>query len=607
MHIGSARDRGLARGYRDGPAVATMVRMSLRALLVLAAVTVAPAAVAQRAPVDPANVHRNRIEVKLREETGAVLREDGTLGSRTDADLGALPDLFAGADRVERVFRQPLDLLDRWHREADERLPPGAVRPGHLGLWFRLCCADAATAGRLLERLRGDPHVEHADHEWIPVEASVSFRMGGDDIPPPTPDLTSHQAYRADAPTGFAFDATRWILGARGGEISLYHIETDWHWDHEDLGLSAANFLGPPTPTTRPGADHGTGVAGVLHAQRNGYGMTGMVDAIDLRLVGALEFDGIANSLAEAAARGAPGDVVTLIGGYNLQMTKRSDIVPFEFLPVNFDATLVATTQGLIVVTSAGNGDNDLDDPRFARRFDLSFRDSGAIMVGATDGALLVRAPFSNYGSRIDANAWGYDVATTGYGGLFQVTGDPRQAYTGRYAGTSSATALMSAVVARISSVYQRQLGRAVTAAEVRALLRRHGTPITGGIGLRPDLAAILGALGLPDGLALDASEVALGGTLTATLGGEPGATYALALSFATANVDLGWNRALHLDPISAVAIGGFALPAGTATWTATIPNDPGLQDLDLYLQGIVLPPFSGAPHVTNSASFWLH
>src|SRR5690606_13166204 len=128
-----------------------------------------------------------------------------------------------------------------------------------------------------------------------------------------------------------------------------------------------------------------------------------------------------------------------------------------------------------------------------------------------TEGAQPERAAFSNYGSRIDTNGWGREVATTGYGTLFSPNGDQRQQYTERYAGTSSATAIISGVAIGLSGVVRQQLGRALTPLELRGLLRSHGTAIRGDIGTRPDVSAMLGALGLPDGLMTDHASLQRG------------------------------------------------------------------------------------------------
>jgi subtilisin family serine protease len=579
-----------------------------RSALLLLTLLLDPALAAQdEVPAVRYLAREDRIEVKLRDDSGATLDRDGRLCSTVGVDLGAVARIFAEAELAERGSSLPLEVLDAWHRHADRVLPAGAVRPGHLGRWFILTARDPGQARRLIEALRAEPAVTYADLEPIPLPASPPLAEGTEDIPPPTPDFTHLQTYRGAAPTGLGFDAVRWVLGARGELARVLHVEVDWVWDHEDLALTPAHFVGVPTSTATDGANHGTAIVGVLYARRNGYGLTGVVDATDLRLVSVDQYGSLLNSITTAVVHARPGDVVTLIGGYNLQLAKPNDIIPYEYFQINFDAFLTATALGVIVVESAANGDNDLDDPRFQRRFDLSVRDSGAIMVGATDGSDLRRAPYSNYGSRIDANAWGYGVATLGYGTLFSPTPGRRQQYTERSAGTSSASALITGVIASIASAVRQQQGRTVTPAEVRRLLRTHGTASAGDIGLRPDLAAIFAALGLVDGLELDRAEVGLGQNLNATLRGATGSSAVIWLSFATGSVDLGLGRALHLDPGGLVPLGAVVLRDGAAAWPTTIPNDPGLADLDLFLQGLVVAPAGAGLRLTNSASFWVH
>ena len=60
--------------------------------------------------------------------------------------------------------------------------------------------------------------------------------------------------------------------------------------------------------------------------------------------------------------------------------------------------------------------------------------------------------PFSSYGSRIDVQAWGENVVTTGYGDAFP-TLDIRQRYTLGFGGTSSATPMVAAAAIAIQGV----------------------------------------------------------------------------------------------------------------------------------------------------------
>lgn len=594
-----------------------MRQVVLASLLAVAFASAAPSQIETAPPDVPRYLHDAEwLEVKLVEGSGAILDPDRRLRSRAGVDLAEVAALFARADAVERAVDAPLEVLDRWHAEADARLPEGAVRPGHLGLWFRLRVGEPVRARELRAALRRSSLVEYADHEPIRVPCSPASSAAGeapssapvDDIPPFTPSFDSYQGYRGPAPDGMGFDRVRSVLGARGEEVSVFHVEADWVWDHEDLGLTPTEFVGAMTTGTGNGSNHGTGVVGLLYARRNGYGMTGVVDATRLQLVPVDQHASLASASVQAIMRSAPGDVLTLIGGYNLQLTKPDDIVPYEYFQLNFDVILTASTQGMIVVESAGNGDNDLDDLRFQRRFDLSVRDSGAIFVGATDGAQALRAPFSNYGSRIDTNGWGYDVATLGYGTLFSPNGDRRQKYTEQYAGTSSASALLTGVVASLSSAARLQLGRVLSPMEIRQLLRAHGTAIpTGQIGTRPNLVAMFDALGLRQGLRVRSHETSLGGGLTIDVSGPSGAVAGISFAVGRTWIDLGLGRALHLDPISTANLGQVLLPGGQGSWSVVVPNDPGLADVDLYFQAAVFDPAAMLVQLTSSGQTWLH
>src|SRR5215813_12341024 len=106
-----------------------------------------------------------------------------------------------------------------------------------------------------------------------------------------------------------------------------------------------------------------------------------------------------------------------------------------EWWPDNLAAIQFAVRRGVIVVEAGGNGAENLDDPIYdqpAQGFPATwvnpFRrnpvDSGAIIVGAgappsgNFGSDRSRLGFSNYGALVDAQGWGREVVTTGYGDL---------------------------------------------------------------------------------------------------------------------------------------------------------------------------------------------
>jgi hypothetical protein len=179
------------------------------------------------------------------------------------------------------------------------------------------------------------------------------------------------------------------------------------------------------------------------------------------------------------------------------------------------------TNKGVIVVEAAGNGAENLDDPIYSVRppgfpaawtnpFNRANRDSGAIIVGAgapppgthgrDHGPDRSRLDFSNYGASVDAQGWGREVTTTGYGHL-QGGSDENLWYTDRFSGTSSASPIVVGAVACVQA-NRKAKGQALhTPAQMRNRLRTTGSPQTDApgrpatqrIGNRPNLKTLLG------------------------------------------------------------------------------------------------------------------
>lgn len=541
----------------------------------------------------------NVLCVKLIEGSGAVL-VDGRLRSRVGMDLAAPAALLARGRLLPLFAGIALEQLDRMHATACANLLP-KDRPGHLGLWFRCELPTVAAADQLFELLWDQPLIEHVVKQALPTPAAmpITALLPGD-IPPPTPLFTSLQGSFDPSPVGHSFWQAQGILGARGQGIGFHMVEQEWHFDHEDVSQCvAANVFGTYPP---PGgeAGHGTAGASVITADRNEYGITGIADEVGLRFYSTTTNVNLETTLLIAGTQCQPGDVIMVVMMYNLAQVGGTDWVPFEILQPVFDATATLTGNGCHVVVASGNGDNSLDDPRFVRRFDRTFRDSGAVFAAATDGASLSKAHFSNFGSRIDANSWGDDVCACGIPTLFYPNQDIRQSYTADYTGTSSAVPGVAGLVAAIQGAAERQLGARLTNDQVRPLLWTHGPLSPDSIGRRPDLQAILAAIGAADGLAVAHPDVPIGASEDVTITGPAGSGAFLFAAFDAGSTDLGFNRRIHLALPGILTVGFVPMPAGAATFQIDIPNDIGLRGLDLFLQAGVLQ--AAAPvHVTNS------
>jgi hypothetical protein len=140
-------------------------------------------------------------------------------------------------------------------------------------------------------------------------------------------------------------------------------------------------------------------------------------------------------------------------------------------------------------------------------------------------------------------------------------------------------------LIAAIQGAAKRQLGQTFTNAEVADLVHSYGPITPDVIGPRPDLPAMLAAMGAIDGLTVDLADVTPGGAVTVTIDGPAGSLAALFASFATADIPLGFNRNLHLDLASLASLDAFVLPSGTAQYQLAIPNNASLHDVDVYFQ----------------------
>ena len=476
---------------------------------------------------------------------------------------------------------------------------PGTHPPVDLALYFEVETANAADTLALIARLNALAQVELAYPRELPTPPPG-------DILPVTPDFTTNQGYRAATPNGFDGATLMSVSGAMGGGIKVLDIEWGWELAHEDLAkLRAPSLVGPPISNSSYN-NHGTAVIGEISADADIYGVTGLTP--DVAVFVATDYPASGYSVANAIVAGLPslgsGDVMLL----EAQTSTPLGLGPTEWNQADFDAILVGTNLGVICVEAAGNGSVDLDNGALGGLFNTAVRDSGAIIVGATNGVTLARASFSTYGSRIDANGWGYNVASSGYGDLFNPGGDVRQHYTAGFSGTSSASPMVTSAVIAMRGAAKAQLAPAAAAAlngfAIRALLRAHG-PAVATIARRPDTKAMLAAANITRGVSVR-NEPQTGQTCFVEIVPQflagAGDFYAFVGGLVPHNAPMPapyFGRVL-IDPASSVPLvfGSFATIPGSMS--VTVPNSASFRGLRYLVQGYT---FVGATSVLTAVN----
>ncbi len=253
-------------------------------------------------------------------------------------------------------------------------------------------------------------------------------------------------------------------------EVVVGVVDTGVDYEHDDLAPqfgdelghdSVDRFLwGSPDDDPRPEGDdeyHGTHVAGITGAARDGTGVAGVAD-VTLRSYRAIGTDGVARPTDVASAVTAAvddgADVINMSLGF-----------PVPVFVVR-DAVSEAVEEGALPVAAAGNlGDAPPSAPDFFKRLSDRFDDpefvwypaayDDCVCVSALDRGDAI-ADYSKYGESVDVTAPGTRVRST----------MPDDDYA-RLSGTSMASPVVAGVAALIKKRYPR-----LTVSELRQRLR---------------------------------------------------------------------------------------------------------------------------------------
>ena len=442
--------------------------------------------------------------VIAREEVG--LRASATrVASITGYEVSPLEKILASADAaLTPLFGETEDRLRAI--SAAMAAEPGAP-PADLSVYY-LVQAPEGRLDELAEQLADQEMIEAAYVKPAAEPAATAdlneMLPSTEDAPPVTPDFTARQIYLNAAPAGVDARFAWTVGGGSGAGIRIIDIEGAWRFTHEDLLQNHGGVIGGTQSADIGWRNHGTAVIGEFGGDRNNFGVTGICPDANTRAISIFGL-GSAAAIRQAAMALSPGDIILIElhrPGPRFNFQSRPDqrgFIAIEWWPDDFAAIQFATQRGVIVVEAAGNGAENLDDAIYSQRptgfpanwtnpFNRNNRDSGAIMVGAgapppgthgrDHGPDRSRLDFSNYGALLDAQGWGREVTTCGYGDL-QGGANEDLWYTDRFSGTSSASPIVVGAVGCVQGILRARNQPRHTPAQMRALLRSTGSPQT--------------------------------------------------------------------------------------------------------------------------------
>jgi hypothetical protein len=453
-------------------------------------------------------------------------RGGAEVSSRSGAALGGIRRVLDTGVRLVPLFGSEDRVVAR---SAEVASVTGTAGPD-LSVFYKVE-APASQLASLAERLRKDDAIEAA-YVKPAAEPPTLNDMPPDpeDAPPVTPDFVASQVYLGAAPAGIEALWAHGQPGGRGNNVRIIDIEGAWRFSHEDLMQVQGGVVGGTQSADIGWRNHGTAVIGVFGGDENTFGVTGISPNSNTRAISIFGAgQGSAKSIRDAADLLSAGDIILIElhrPGPRHNFAGREDqlgYIAIEWWEDDWAAIRYATNKGVLVVEAAGNGAENLDDPIYSVKpagfpaawtnpFNRANRDSRAIVVGAgapppgthgrDHGPDRSRLGFSNFGALVDAQGWGREVTTAGYGHL-QGGANEDLWYTDRFSGTSSASPVVVGACA-IVQANRKARGLAVyTPIQMRDRLRATGSPQTAApsrpvsqrIGNRPNLRQLIGTV----------------------------------------------------------------------------------------------------------------
>ncbi len=419
-------------------------------------------------------------------EQGRFFDDSGLDLSAVNTELGRSTTL-----QIKPTFDTPRAVARTWKDIGELRA--NCTGPD-LSLWFNIQVSGGrAEVARMVNAMNASAAVEIAHP--VPIVELARIHSDTDHALAPvtkgdrTDDFTADQEYLYDAPIGLNAPAAWATPGGLGLGMKFIDVELAWTEDHEDFTTDVF-YIGGSTIQNPDYEPHGTAVVGEVQGQHNGFGINGFAPDIQFGVVAITvdEWPNVPHYFQEAVDNLDPGDVWLI----ELQMYPPDrSATPMEWLQVNYDVIWTSSwSLGIVCVEAGANGGQDLDDSSWMARFDRQFNDSGAIMVAAGTPYGSVAESFTNYGWRMDVNAWGSQIVTTGYGDLYN-GGSLQTRYTSGFGGTSGASPMVVGAALCLQGIATAELGGPLSPVDLRSLLHTTGTPhqdLDQEIGPRPDL-----------------------------------------------------------------------------------------------------------------------
>jgi len=383
--------------------------------------------------------------------------------------------------------KQIAELVDRAVRNDPE------YKAADFSAWLQIICPSGVNADELAKAVRA----------LDDVETAYVMRPGPPPVTPADDPRNANQGYQDAAPNGIDARYAWTIAGGDGAGIGFVDMEQGWNLNHEDLAAAGITII---SGLNNAYFYHGTSVLGEVLMVDNTVGGVGIAPSASGRVVSqqrtAASYN-TADAILDAVANMAFGDVL-LLEAQEYDPVGGAYYWPVEIVDGTYDAIRLATALGIVVVEAGCNGGYDLDTytnlsgQSIFNRASANFRDSGAIMVGASTSAVpharIIWSPTqaSNYGSRIDCYGWGENIDTTNTDGA----GTNNTMYTAFFGGTSGASPIIVGAALLVQSIAQASLGYRFSPRELREILKTDGTPSANPavdkIGVMPDLRAII-------------------------------------------------------------------------------------------------------------------